>query len=132
MAKFNPELQLNPRTGDTVYALGAGPKPDPAKLAGAQNEDDATFGVFKFRGVMKKKYFDYCFSGNLDMNDVTNQTNFLIKQLREDNSLRGSELKEAKTVEQAALIIHQYILKDTSGLQNTIDTAYDLLDRNSA
>jgi hypothetical protein len=66
------------------------------------------------------------------MNDVTNQTNFLIKQLREDNSLRGSELKEAKTVEQAALIIHQYILKDTSGLQNTIDTAYDLLDRNSA
>ena len=35
------------------------------------------------------------------------------------------------TIEQAAQIIHEYILKDNTGLQNTIDTAYDLLDRNS-
>ena len=122
-----------PGLGQTVTTVETDvtPKPDPTRVSGGQTGDDVTFGVFKFRGATKQKYFDYCFSKNLDINEIINQTNFLFKQLKEDDSLRGNELKEAETVEQAAQIIHEYILKDNTGLQNTIDTAYDLLDRNS-
>jgi len=122
-----------PGLGQTVTTsrTDVSPKPDPTRVSGAQTIDDFTFGVFKFRGETKQKYFNYCFSKNLDINEVINQVDFLFKQLKEDDSLRGNELKEAETVEQAAQIIHEYILKDNTGLQNTIDTAYDLLDRNS-
>lgn len=125
MAKVNPNLGKNAKTAYSDI------KPDPVKIQGARTEDDFAFGIFKFRGNNLLRYTKFCFNNNLNINDVESQTKFLFILLREETSMRGSELKGTETVEQAAQIIHEYILKDTSGLQNTIDTAYDLLDRNS-
>lgn len=126
MAKINDKLRKKIRATQTAI------KPDPVKIQGGRTEDDFAFGVFKFRGNNLLKYTKFCFENNLDMNETNNQVTFLFNLLKEDSTLRGSELKQAETVEQAAQIIHEFILKDMTGLQNTIDAAYDLLDRNSA
>ena len=126
MAKINDKLRKKIRTTQTAI------KADPVKIQGGRTEDDFAFGVFKFRGNNLLKYTKFCFENNLDMNETNNQITFLFNLLKEDSTLRGSELKQAETVEQAAQIIHEFILKDMTGLQNTIDAAYDLLDRNSA
>jgi hypothetical protein len=125
MVKINNKLLKSLKSAKSVI------KPDPTKIQGARTEDDFAFGIFKFRGSNLLKYTQYCFNNNLDMNEKQNQITFLFKILKEEDALRATELKEAETVEQAAQIIHEYILKDTSSLQNTIDTAYDLIDRNS-
>ena len=89
------------------------------------------FGVFNFRGANLQKYNDYCFTNNLDRDNVTVQTEFLLKLLNEDASLNGARLKKANSVEEAVQIVHEYILQDTNNVDRSTDIAYDLLERNS-
>jgi hypothetical protein len=126
MAKVNTDVLANRQSSPKKpYKL------DPFKN-GAYVQADTKFGVFQFSGVNLLKYNDYCFSKNLDRDDIKTQVEFLIKLLNEDPSLRGAELRNARSIEEAAELIHTYILKDTSQLQNTISTAYDMIERNEA
>ena len=92
--------------------------------------EEEKFGVFKFTGINLVKYNLYCFQNNLDRDDFKNQVEFLFRLLDNDPTLKGSELKQAGSVEEAAELIHKYILKEQAGFQNTIETAYDILERN--
>lgn len=97
---------------------------------GNPDYEEEKFGVFKFTGINLVKYNLYCFQNNLDRDDFKNQVEFLFRLLDNDPTLKGSELKQAGSVEEAAELIHKYILKEQAGFQNTIETAYDILERN--
>lgn len=106
------------------------PKPDP-HFNGIPDRVEQRFGAFQFTGINLAKFNAYCFQNNLDRNDFEVQVNFLFRLLDSDPKLRGGELKKAQSIEEAAELIHKYILNDTSELNNTIDTAYNLLERNT-
>jgi len=99
-------------------------------IKGNPDYAEEKFGAFKFTGINLVKYNLYCFQNNLDRDDFKNQVEFLFRLLDNDSSLKGAELKQARSVEEAAELIHKYILKEQAGFQNTIETAYDILERN--
>lgn len=125
MAKYTPEKNFRPTSAETQFT--------PSPYAGCiYIPSEEVFGIFKFRGLMLLGFRAYCFSRNLDMNDSGVQADYLLKQLEENTELRGSELKNAETIEKAAQLIHEYILKDNANIDKTVNLAYDFLERNTA
>lgn len=90
-----------------------------------------TFGVYKFSGALLLKYSAYCFQNKLERDDVINQTRFLLKEMNHNPELYGTSFKNAETIEKAAKIFYQNIIKSESSLNRTIDFAYEYMDRNN-
>jgi hypothetical protein len=90
-----------------------------------------TFGAYNFSGALLLKYSAYCFQNKLDRNDVINQTKFLLREMNHNPELYGKSFKSAETIEKAAKIFYQNIIKSESSLSRTIDLAYEYMDRNN-
>ena len=88
------------------------------------------FGIYNFIGVDLLKFNEYCFRKGLNRTSVETQTEFLLKEINHNSNFNGKAFKQAKTIEQAASIFHEFIVK-FSGENSTIDTAYEYMDRNN-
>lgn len=116
MAKVNYDRRI-PVSNLTIYN-----KPPDGTLE--------VFGLYNFSGDKLTRYKNFCFKNNLELEDQIAQTTFLLKEIRKESKSHGDEFRKASTVEEAAAIFHNDIIK-SGNIEATINMAYEILDRNS-